>query len=375
MVEGEFEMSLSPESLAKPLKVLKRIQETPEAVSLVLDIPADLKKQFHYQAGQFVSFFLTIHGEKLARSYSLSSSPLCDQEFKITVKKVPGGKGSTFLCDQVKEGDSLLTTPPAGHFFKPALTDTGVHYLLFAAGSGITPVYSIMKTVLEASKDHRVTLVYGNRDEQNIIYKNEIESWLKKSEGRLKVVHTLSRPSGSWTGSRGRITKELVEKVMAEAKGSALPLDCYLCGPTDFMASTRAVLESHNLTKERIHSEDFGVAVHKPAPNVDAGWTLIGPDPAVETPEKIIAQINGETIEVAAVAGQNILETLLQAGAQPPYSCLDGACMACMGKIQAGRVYQEDPGILNDDNVENCEALTCQAKPLSRIVKVSYDNL
>jgi ring-1,2-phenylacetyl-CoA epoxidase subunit PaaE len=104
---------------------------------------------------------------------------------------------------------------------------------------------------------------------------------------------------------------------------------------------------------------------------------LIGPNPeqATEGPEKIIALINGETIEVAAKAGQSLLETLLEAGAQPPYSCMDGACMACLGKIQQGRVYQEDPGILMDDNISNCEALTCQAKPLSRIVKVSYDNL
>lgn len=368
-------MTLSPEKLAKPLKVARRIQETPDAVSLVLDIPSDAKKQFHYQAGQFVSFFLEIDGQKMARSYSLSCSPLCDQEFKITVKKVPGGKGSTFLCEKVKEGDTLLTTPPAGHFFKPSLGASGTHYLLFAAGSGITPVFSIMKTVLEASNDHRVTLVYGNRDEEHIIYRRELDAWIEKAKGRLKVVHTLSRPSPSWNGAKGRVSRDLVGKVVTDAKATNLPLDCYLCGPTDFMSEIRSTLETYQVVKERIHSEDFGVSVHKAEPKVDAGWTLIGPDPAVETPEKIIAQINGETVEVAAVAGQNILETLLQAGAQPPYSCLDGACMACLGKIEAGRVYQEDPGILTDDNVGNCESLTCQAKPLSRIVKVSYDNL
>ena len=115
--------------------------------------------------------------------------------------------------------------------------------------------------------------------------------------------------------------------------------------------------------------------MHKP--HLKEEWTFIGPDAdkATEGPEKIVALINGETFEVAAKVGQNILETLLEAGAQPPYSCMDGACMACMGKIQEGRVYQEDPGILMDDNIKNNEALTCQAKPLSRIVKVSYDNL
>ena len=371
-------MSLTPEQVAKPLKISKRIQETPDAVSLVLEIPRELKSLFRYQAGQFVSFFLTIDGETISRSYSLSCSPLIDVEFKITVKKVPGGKGSTYLCDQAKEGDILLTTPPAGHFFKPVMAE-GLHYLLFAAGSGITPVYSIMKTVLEASPLNRVTLVYCNRNEEGIIYRTELEGWLKKHDGRLEIVHTLTKPSSSWKGNCGRLNDALAQQVIDKALAQKLPLDCYMCGPTDFMNSIKSVLEKNQVPKERIHIEDFGIAIHKAAaktgPDVKQHWTFIGPDKETGTPEKLIVQLNGETIEVAAVAGQNIVETLLQAGAQPPYSCLDGACMACMGKIQEGRVYQEDPGILTDDNIANCESLTCQAKPLSRIVKVSYDNL
>lgn len=370
---------MNPEQLAKTLKIKKRIQETAEAVSLVLDIPAELKSQFRYQAGQFVSFFLTINGEKISRSYSIPSSPLIDAEFKITVKKVQGGKGSTFLCEQVKEGDTLLTTPPAGHFFKPLLEDKGVHYLLFACGSGITPVFSIMKTVLHAGANNRATLVYGNRTEDAIIYKNELESLSQQFEGRLQVVHVLSKPASSWSGFKGRIDDAIALRIADESASSKLTRDVYLCGPTDFMNSTKAALITKNIPAERIHIEDFGGAVHKPAKSagqkVQDHWTFIGPSKVTETPEKIIAQINGETIEVTAKEGQNILETLLEAGAQPPYSCLDGACMACMGKIEEGRIYQEDPGILTDDNVTNCEALTCQAKPLSRIVKVSYDNL
>src|ERR1700744_5563987 len=121
-------MSLTVNQLAKPLRVKERIQETPDAVSLALEIPADLKAKFHYQAGQFVTFFLDIGGETLARSYSLSSSPLVDQDFKITVKKVPGVRGSNFLCDKVKVGDMLMATPPSGHFFKPSLNPKGTHY-------------------------------------------------------------------------------------------------------------------------------------------------------------------------------------------------------------------------------------------------------
>jgi ring-1,2-phenylacetyl-CoA epoxidase subunit PaaE len=369
-------MSLSPSQVGKPLKIQKRIQETADSVSLVLEIPAEHKTLFRYQAGQFVSFFLTLNGETISRSYSLSTSPLTDQEFKVTIKKVPGGRGSTYLCDQAKEGDTLLTTPPAGHFFKPQSPE-GAHYLLFAAGSGITPVYSIMKTVLEASAKNKVTLVYCNRSEDGIIYRQELDNWISKHGGRLQVVHTLTKPSPAWKGKTGRLGESLTREVVAAANNDKLPLDCYLCGPTDFMNAIKATLEATGVNKTNIHIEDFGLSVHKvPAgPKVEENWTFIGPDKVTEQPEKIVVQLNGETIEVAAKAGQNIIETLLQAGAQPPYSCLDGACMACMGKIQEGRVYQEDPGILTDDNVANCEALTCQAKPLSRIVKVSYDNL
>lgn len=368
-------MSLSPDQLAKPLKILKRIQETPDAVSLVLEIPDALKKQFHYQAGQFVTFFMTINGERLNRSYSLSSSPLTDSEFKVTVKKVEGGRGSTFLCEQVKEGDTLLTTPPAGHFFKPSLESRGTHYFLFAAGSGITPVYSVLKTVLKASALNHVTLVFCNRNEASIIYRKEIDQWAKEYPTRLDVVHVLSKPAVDWTGHTGRISRELVAELVEMPTGGPVHREYYLCGPTDFMNVVKLALMEHGVQKELIRIEDFAQDLHKPGVKTDDSWTLIGPGPKSEVPEKIIAELNGEVIEVAAKQGTSILETLLEAGHQPPYSCMDGACMACLGKIQEGRVYQEDPGILTDDNIKNCESLTCQAKPLSRIVKVSYDNL
>ena len=363
--------------LTKKLKVAKRIQETPEAVSLVLEIPEDLKKTFHYQAGQFVTFFLNINGENLQRSYSLSTSPLVDKEFKVTVKKVQNGRGSTFLCEQVKEGDVLHTTPPAGQFFKPSLDASGVHYLLFAAGSGITPIFSILKTVLTASPKNLVTLVFCNRNEESIIYARELNEWQTRSPQQLKVLHTLSQPSSAWTGKKGRLDKALVNEAARLFDSAGRSQHAYMCGPVEFMQTIRATLQDAGWAKENIHEENFATAVHKPGPQIKDGWTLIGPDKdqAPESPEQIIAVINGETFEVAAKSGQNLLETLLEAGAQPPYSCMDGACMACLGKITAGRVYQEDPGILIDDNIKNCEALTCQAKPLSRIVKVTYDNL
>jgi len=367
-------MSLRVDQLGKALKVIKRIQETPDAVSLVLEIPEELKKQFHYQAGQFVTFFMEINGELLNRSYSLSTSPLTDQEFKVTVKKVHGGRASTHLCEKTKVGDVLMTAPPAGTFFKPSLDPKGVHYFLIAAGSGITPVFSILKTVLTASTLNHVTLIYCNRSEDSIIYRNEIDEWARNNPARLDVVHLLTKPTDGWTGHSGRISKPFLGELIDIPDGGKSK-EYFLCGPKEFMSTVRHGLMENGVSKEHIREEDFAISLHKPGQPVNDTWTFIGPDTPAESPEKIIATINGETVEVAAKVGQSILETLLEAGAQPPYSCMDGSCMACMGKITEGRVYQEDPGILSDDNIANCEALTCQAKPLSRIVKVSYDGL
>jgi ring-1,2-phenylacetyl-CoA epoxidase subunit PaaE len=372
-------MSLSIDQLAKPLKVSRRLQETSEAVTLELEIPAALQKQFHYQAGQFVTFFLTINGETISRSYSLCSSPLADAHFRVTVKRVPGGRGSNYLCGELKEGSTLMTTPPAGHFFKPSLETQGTHYLLFAAGSGITPVYSIMKTVLKASALNHVTLIYCNRNEESIIYRRELEDWARENPSRLDVIHLLSKPSFGWPGRSGRLDRTLIREVldMSSSTAASKSREYYLCGPIEFMHLVRNSLLEDGVAAESIKEENFGLAVHKPHNPVNSAWTLVGPNPeqAGEGPEKIIAQINGQTVEVAAKAGVSILETLIEAGAEPPYSCMDGACMACLAKVQQGQVYQEDPGILSDDNIRSCETLTCQAKPLSRIVKISYDNL
>lgn len=369
-------MSLSNDRLAKALKVVRRIQETPDAVSLVLEIPETLKDQFRYQAGQFVTFFLNIDGQPLNRSYSLSSSPLVDQEFRVTVKKVPGGKGSTFLCESIKEGDTLQTTPPAGHFFKPSLAAGGTHYFLFAAGSGITPVYSILKTVLTASALNKVTLVYCNRNENSVIYAAELSKWQSQWGARLRLEYVYSQPQKPWTGLTGRLTESMIAPILSKINTGSEACEYYLCGPKEFMAAIRAGLIAGGADNAAIREEDFAVGLQpKRQIHVKDDWTFIGDDQPAESPEKIIAVLNGETFEVPAKEGQTVLDSLLESGAQPPYSCMDGACMACLAKVVEGRVYQEDPGILTEDGVAHRETLTCQAKPLSRIVKLTFDNL
>jgi len=369
-------MSLSIEQLTRPLKIAKRVQETPEAVSFVFEIPAEMKSEFNYQAGQFVTLFMDINGESLNRSYSLCSSPIVDNEFKITVKKVSGGKGSTYLCEQVKEGQVLRVTRPAGHFFKPSLAST--QYFFIAAGSGITPTYSILKTVLTANEENQVHLLYCNRNEESIIYAKEIEEWQKKFGARLHVHHLLSQPSSAWKGERGRFSEAWLKNIFALHKNNKMAHEYYLCGPDGFMDGAALSLTNLGIDKSQIRRESFAVGLTTvKAPDLPSDWTYIG-DKAQGKSESgghLTAVVQGETFECEVQPDQTILEALIEAGANPPYSCMDGACMACLAKVQDGLCYQKDPGILADENIDNRETLTCQARVLSRNVKVSYDDI
>jgi ring-1,2-phenylacetyl-CoA epoxidase subunit PaaE len=370
------------ESLTKPLKVLKKIRETADAYSFVFEIPSDLRHLFTYRPGQFVTLFLNIDGQEVRRSYSLSTSPLTDADFKITVKKIAGGRGSTYLVDRVREGDTLRVTPPTGTFFSPPRSLAAHHYRFFAAGSGITPIFSILKSVLFANVENVASLLYLNRTEDSIIYRGELEELQKRMQNRLHLVHQLSRPSETWQGLRGRLSPESFEAFYQTSFADA-PKDheAYLCGPVEFMNAAKEELRRKGWADANIHIESFGESLQVPAVHeataTPSSGTVIGPGSLVagEKPKTLRATVNGETFEVPAVEGQSILETLLSAGHNVPYSCMEGACLACLAKVEQGRVSQGDPGILTDDNIRVHEALTCQAIPLTSVVQVNYDNL
>jgi ring-1,2-phenylacetyl-CoA epoxidase subunit PaaE len=371
-------MNLTVEQLTKPLKIIKRIQETDDAVSLAFEIPADLKQLFHYQAGQFVTLFLDINGEMINRSYSLCTSPLTDSEFKITVKKVSGGKASTFLCDRAQVGQVLRVTPPAGSFFKPSLSAT--HYFLFAAGSGITPIFSIAKTVLSANPENLVTLGFCNRNETSIIYARELSDLREQFKGRFEIHHLLSKPTDSWQGARGRCTEHWLQKINT-TQSPKFATEFYLCGPDGFMDVVRTSLMNLGVSKSLLRVESFAVGMqpkaHSQPPTLKEEWTYIGDKSLAEQTSggRLSAMVSGELVECDVKPDQNILEALIEAGASPPYSCMDGACMACMAKVKSGLVYQTDAGILSEENIECGETLTCQARVLSRNVTISYDDI
>lgn len=365
-------MSLNIDNLTHSLKVVDKINETSEATSFTLEIPNALREKFKYQPGQFVSLFLEINGESLSRSYSLSSSPDVDSFFQITVKRVPGGKASNFLCDQVQVGQSLKATPPSGHFFK--FKEQTKHFVLFGAGSGITPLFSILKWVLKTKSDSFVTLVFGNRSEDQIIYKDQINQWSQEYSGRLQVHHLLSQPTAAWELPTSKCTEGWLKAFYKTL--SPDPYEIYLCGPDGFMELVRQSLSQCGVPDDRLHQESFNAASpagHKPQVELD-GRTLIGNAP-IELLDSYNVEVtlSGETKSFTVPQNQTILEALIEAGENPPYSCMDGACMACMGKVTEGLVMQDDPGILAQENIEAQECLTCQAKPRSKNVKLNYD--
>jgi ring-1,2-phenylacetyl-CoA epoxidase subunit PaaE len=288
------------------------------------------------------------------------------------VKRVPGGKGSNFLCDKVKVGDVLRVTPPSGHFFK-FKSDTK-HFVLFGAGSGITPLFSILKSVLVKNPQAHVTLVFANRSENQIIYHNELNSWIEKNPTRFQIHHLLSQPSAAWEAPTARITEGWLKAFSKTLTDEAF--ETYLCGPDGYMELVHKSLIESNIDPTRIHQESFNTSVplaDKPKTDVD-GKTLIGTaSPEMAEYYEVEVTLNGEVKNFKMRQKNSILESLIEAGENPPYSCMDGACMACMGKVTQGLVMQEDPGILTQENIDIGECLTCQAKPRAQNTKVSYD--
>lgn len=360
------------------LKIEKKIWETQDAVSFNFYIPREIGEDFLYTAGQFVGLHLTIDGKEYHRSYSLSSSPVVDEHFQITVKRVEGGKVSNYLLDHVHEGQSIEVSSPQGRFFHKQDTNIGGLYLFFAAGSGITPVYSIIKTLLATHPDNKIVFVDCNRNENSIIYKKELESLQQKEKHRLHIEHILSQPTEGSCKYSGRLNKDHLHQLVKEHSLKDVA-QAYMCGPDAWMQTIRTELSTLGFPTDRLFSESFGVPTaqnFKATEAVPTDLIIVGDKSQPKgNCQKIKALIGGEWVEADYKPDQSLLDCLIEAGGNPPYSCMDGACMACVAKVVDGAAFQKDPGILADENFNNREILTCQAQPWSQNVSIDYDHL
>ena len=361
-----------------PLPVASITAETDKAVTVAFKIDDALAKDFTYKAGQYLTLKFLINGKEERRAYSMSSAPH-DDEIAVTVKRVKGGIVSNHIADVLRPGDTVDVMPPQGRFLVEPDSAQRRDYYLFGAGSGVTPLMSILRTLLEEEPKSKVHLLYGNRDEDNIIFEQQLRDLEDRYEGQLVVRHTLSRPKRekkgglrglfskgkmNWDGRVGRVDIPAVQEFMAANPGSVKDRQYYICGPGKMIDNVEQALLGLGYDKEVIHSERFVSAndVRKKAP---ATTEVSG--------AKITATISGKTSTVELKAGQTILDGLLESGAAPPYSCLAGACSTCMAKVSKGGVKMEVCFAIDDDEIAEGYILACQAHPTTPEVELTFD--
>lgn len=347
------------------LKIKEIVRETEDAVSIAFDVPESLKESFAYLPGQYLTLKADLNGEDIRRSYSLCSAPH-ESEWRVAVKQVENGQFSTYANNTLTEGMMLDVMTPMGNFtLKPQSEARSL--VLFAAGSGITPILSIAKAVLHNEPESDVTLFYGNKGFASIIFREEIEALKNQYMDRLRVVHVLSRESLGNDLQKGRITGEKVDALYnAFLKGTTVS-DVFVCGPEQMILDVKEKMVQNGVDEKHIHFELFTspsvkedkIAHPTNSPKVESNVTII---------------LDDEEIEIHLSSnGQSILEAGHDAGADLPFACKGGVCCTCKAKIIEGTASMDVNYALEPDEVDAGYILTCQAHPTSDKLIVSFD--
>ena len=332
------------------LRIAKIIQETPDARSFVLEVPADLADKYRYRAGQFLTFRVTHADGAFNRCYSLSSAPETDGLPKVTVKRVKGGKGSNWFHDALKEGGTLEVLPPAGRF---VLNDSNNTLLLFGGGSGITPMMSLIKSALRAGT-RRIRLFYANRDKPSIIFDKELLELLASHPGRLEVVHHLDAEQGLTTP----------QEILGMLKGFE-GAEAYLCGPGPFMTLVERTLVDAGMSRDKVLIERFEASGNDAVPMPEEEGDVI--------PSEITIHFENKVHKVPYKKGQTILEAARAGGLNPLSSCEEGFCASCAAKRIKGKVVLAKNDIYTTDDLSNNWILTCQGHCFGAEVEITYD--
>ncbi|MBO0950181.1 ferredoxin--NADP reductase [Fibrella forsythiae] len=352
------------------LKVKEVVRETPDAITIQFWHP--INEVVRYQPGQFLTFLLTIGNQKVRRSYSMSSSPHVDASLSVTVKRLPGGLVSNYLCDRIKEGDVLETLEPMGTFTPNLIPTANRLHILIGAGSGITPLFSMMKSMLHTEPNSEVWLIFGNRNEQEIIYKAHLDAISGVYTDRLTVTHILSQPSPGWTGFSGRINQSNLLKLLETHKPDSLrQAEYYLCGPDGLIDEVRSALNLLAVPSDKIHRESFQTATTAQA----VGTVVEGEsdDEDDNGTQDVTVLYEGNEYKFVVEPHQTILEAALEQDIDLPYSCQAGMCTACLGKCISGEVKLDEEDGLSESEIKAGYVLTCVAHPASKNVVIEID--
>ncbi len=349
------------------LRVKDLYKDTEQCSVIEFAIPEDLKNTFKYKAGQYLTLRDTVNGEDIRRSYSLCSSPI-DDEWKVAVKQIPDGKFSTYVNQFLKKDDMLQVMKPMGRF-GTVISEIPKNYIVFTAGSGITPILSMIKTHLAKEPNSTFKLFYLNRTVKSIIFKEEIEQLRNQYFGRLEVFYFLTKESRDSELFNGRFTKEKLTVIFNKLVDVANLDECFLCGPEEMIFLVKDELIEAGMPKEHIHFELF----------------VTGLSTGVKTEIKDVEIQKKEEVAVTIIDGgkefhfemtkndDNVLDAALNAGADLPFACKGGVCATCKCKVLAGEVTMKLNYALEADEVSNNFVLSCQSVPTTAAVKLDFD--
>lgn len=340
------------------LKVKNIVQETKDAITIVFEQPA---KAISYKSGQFLTLIVSIQGKEVRRAYSLCSSPFIDADLAVTVKRVDQGLMSNWLPDNLKASQTVKVMEPMGQFTTEFKKENKRHLVMFAGGSGITPMMSIIKSTLTQEPESIVSLIYCNRDADSIIFKNELTRLEEKYEGRLNVIHILDNAPMNWQGYSGLLNREMLVKLFERIPDWKIDMTTYLmCGPEGMMKNVEELLADHHIPKEKIFKESFVQGILDKKEDTKATK-----DAAESKAHEVTIRYDGQEFKIMVEPHMTILQTALDQGIDLPYSCQSGLCTACRGKALSGQVkLDEEEGLSQSERAEGY-VLTCVGHPVT----------
>ncbi len=339
------------------LKVKNIIQETKDAISIVFEQP---EKKLSYKAGQFLTLIVTAGGKEVRRAYSLSSSPFTDADLTVTVKRVEKGLMSNWLPDNLKAGALVKVMAPTGHFTTEYKTENKRHLIMFAGGSGITPIMSLIKSTLTQEPESICSLIYCNRDVDSIIFKDAFDKLQIIHAGRLHVIHVLDNAPMNWQRYSGLLNHDMLAKLVERIPEWGIEKTTYLmCGPEGMMKNVEALLSERNIPKEKIFKESFVQGtIDKEVKKEETATNE-------KKTREVTIRYDGQEYKFNVEPNRTILETALDQGIDLPYSCQSGLCTACRGKALSGKVKLDEEEGLSKSERDEGYVLTCVGHPMS----------